>query len=125
MTHRLFVYGSLAPGRANEHVLAGLPGKWEPATVAGRLVPEGWGAALGYPGIVLDEHGGEVHGLVFSSDSLARHWSRIDAFEGPGYERVPTVVRLANGTAVDAYVYRLSDASSAPPPGTTRAGSGS
>jgi hypothetical protein len=56
MTHRPFVYGALAPGRPNEHVLADVPGEWEPGTVRGTLLQEGWGAAEGYPGIVLDEH---------------------------------------------------------------------
>src|SRR5438552_3926986 len=35
MTHRLFGYGKLAPGRRNEHVLADVPGEWESATVHG------------------------------------------------------------------------------------------
>jgi gamma-glutamylcyclotransferase (GGCT)/AIG2-like uncharacterized protein YtfP len=43
---RLFVYGTLAPGRPNEHMLAEVDGEWETATVRGRLVPEGWGADL-------------------------------------------------------------------------------
>ena len=71
MPHRLFVYGTLAPGRPNAHVLADVPGKWEPATTTGTLVPEGWGAAAGYPGIILDEHGGIVPGFLFSSEALA------------------------------------------------------
>src|SRR5215210_8802007 len=108
MIHRLFVYGTLAPGRPNEHVLADVPGEWEPGTVTGRLLREGWGAAVGYPGIVLDEHGGEVEGFLFSSESLPEHWARLDEFEGEGYERVLTEVRLKDGTAVDAYIYRLS-----------------
>lgn len=108
MTLRLFVYGTLAPGRPNEHVLAHVPGEWEPATVTGTLLQKGWGAAVGYPGIVLDEHGGEVEGLLFSSESLAEHWARLDGFEGEGYERVLTTVKLKDGTAVDAYIYRLS-----------------
>jgi gamma-glutamylcyclotransferase (GGCT)/AIG2-like uncharacterized protein YtfP len=33
VTDRLFVYGTLAPGRPNEHVLADLGGTWEPAYV--------------------------------------------------------------------------------------------
>lgn len=116
--HRLFVYGTLAPGRPNEHVLSGIPGRWEPATVVGTLLQEGWGAAVGYPGIVLDELGEEVEGLVFSSESLAEHWARIDAFEGEGYERVLTAAKLEDGTAVDAYIYRLSGNGS--PTGTAR-----
>lgn len=110
MLERLFVYGTLAPGRPNEHVLAAVPGRWEPATVRGRLYPEGWGAAAGYPGIVLAEDGDEVRGLVFSSVALATHWARLDAFEGPGYQRVPVTARLADGTLVEAQVYQLSDA---------------
>ena len=108
MIHRLFVYGTLAPGRPNEHVLADVPGQWQPATVTGTLLQEGWGAAVGYPGIVLDERGGKVQGLLFSSERLAEHWARLDEFEGEGYERVPTTVELENGMTVDAYIYRLS-----------------
>jgi gamma-glutamylcyclotransferase (GGCT)/AIG2-like uncharacterized protein YtfP len=108
MPNHLFVYGTLAPGRSNAHVLAAVPGEWEPATTSGTLVPEGWGAAAGYPGIVLDEQGGEVVGFLFSSDALAEHWPRLDAFEGDGYERVPTTVTRADGTRVEAFVYALS-----------------
>ena len=80
----------------------------------GRLFQEGWGAALGYPGIVLDDHAGEVQGLVFSSATLAQHWSRLDEFEGEGYERVLTLARLQDGTTVDVYIYQLS---ASPPDG--------
>ena len=107
MTHRLFVYGTLAPGRPNEHVLADIPGEWEPATVTGRLLQEGWGAAVGYPGIVLDTHGDEVQGLLFTSESLDQHWTRLDEFEGEGYERVLTSAKRPDGTTVDAYIYQL------------------
>ena len=107
MTQRLFVYGTLAPGRPNEHVLAEIPGTWEPATVEGTLLPEGWGAAVGYPGIVLDELGGEVHGFIFSSQELSAHWARLDAFEGDGYERVVTAAELGDGTIVETHIYAL------------------
>jgi gamma-glutamylcyclotransferase (GGCT)/AIG2-like uncharacterized protein YtfP len=107
MIYRLFVYGTLAPGRANAHILADVPGQWEPATATGILVPEGWGAAAGYPGIVLDQHGGTVPGFLFSSETLAEHWGRLDAFEGDGYVRVLTRVTRHDGTDVDAYVYAL------------------
>ena len=107
MTHRLFVYGTLAPGRPNAHVLADVPGEWEPATVTGRLFQEGWGAAVGYPGIVLDENGDEIEGFLFTSDRLAEHWARLDEFEGDGYKRVVTMAKLKDGSGVDAYIYRL------------------
>jgi gamma-glutamylcyclotransferase (GGCT)/AIG2-like uncharacterized protein YtfP len=108
MPDRLFVYGTLAPGRPNAHVLADMPGEWEPATTTGTLVPDGWGAAAGYPGIVLDAQGGVVNGFLFSSTALADHWPRLDAFEGDGYVRVATRVTRHDGTTVDAYVYALS-----------------
>ena len=107
MVNRLFVYGTLAPGRPNEHVLANIPGKWEPGTVRGTLLQEGWGARVGYPGMVLDQTGEEVRGFLFSSDELAEHLPRLDAFEGSGYERVKTSVRLDEGL-VEAYIYVLS-----------------
>jgi len=108
MTTRLFVYGSLAPGRANAHVLADLQGEWQTATVCGTLHAQGWGAALGFPGLVLDPDGDEVPGLVFTSDDLAAHWPRLDDFEGEGYIRVIAPARLADGTCVNAHVYCLA-----------------
>ena len=107
MTDRLFVYGTLAPGRPNEHVLAEVPGTWEPATVKGTLFQEGWGAALGYPGIVLDELGDQVHGFIFSSEELASHWAQLDEFEGDGYKRVVTSAELGDSTVVKAHIYVL------------------
>lgn len=120
MIPRLFVYGTLAPGRPNAHVLADVPGQWQPATVSGTLRKEGWGAAVGYPGIVLDACGGEVDGFLFSSGHLPAHWARLDAFEGEGYERVMAEAKLADGTIVDAHVYALRGASRRPPDGQQR-----
>ena len=109
MTHSLFVYGTLAPGRPNEHVLADVPGEWQPATVKGTPFDEGWGAADGYPGIRLDQQGTDVDGFLFISQDLERHWARLDELEGEDYERVLTTVRLDDGTAVDAYIYQLCE----------------
>jgi gamma-glutamylcyclotransferase (GGCT)/AIG2-like uncharacterized protein YtfP len=68
----------------------------------------GWGASVGYPGIILDERGGEIEGFLFSSDRLVDHWAALDELEGEDYERVLTRVKLKGGTVVDAYIYRLS-----------------
>ena len=108
MTQRLFVYGTLAPGRANAHILGEIDGRWESASVRGTLRPEGWGAAAGFPGIVLDDEGPVVDGFLFTSNQLADHWPRIDEFEGEGYERVLATVQRGDGTSVDAYLYALS-----------------
>lgn len=108
MTDRLFVYGTLAPGRPNAHILADIPGTWSRATVRGTLHAEGWGAAEGYPALVPDADGDVVQGLVFASDALAAHWPRIDAFEGDGYARVVVVAQLEDGSQVDAFVYALN-----------------
>jgi gamma-glutamylcyclotransferase (GGCT)/AIG2-like uncharacterized protein YtfP len=73
----------------------------------GRLKQEGWGSAMGFPGLVLDEAGEEVKGLVFSSDNLGAFWATLDDFEGEQYVRVPAEAHLHDGSAVEAYVYVL------------------
>lgn len=104
---RLFVYGTLGPGRPNEHILGAIGGSWERATVTGALRQEGWGADLGYPGLDLDAGGSEIEGFLFSSVNLTQHWGTLDAFEGAGYERVLTTVKVDDQREVEAYVYVL------------------
>jgi gamma-glutamylcyclotransferase (GGCT)/AIG2-like uncharacterized protein YtfP len=106
---RLFVYGTLAPGRANEHVLAGLGGEWQPASVRGRLIQQGWGAEMGFPGMVLDAAGEEIAGLIFAAPTLADFWPTLDAFEGEQYARVLAEARLPDGGSVATYVYVLNE----------------
>jgi len=107
VTNRLATYGSLGPGRANHHQLAGLAGHWSMGVVRGNLVQAGWGADLGYPGLVLDDCGEAVAIDVFASPGLQDHWSRLDAFEGDGYRRVLAAVETSEGT-VDAWIYVLA-----------------
>ena len=102
---RLAVYGTLAVGQPNHHQLDGLTGRWIDGHVRGRLVRAGWGADLGYPALITGEDGGDVVVHVFESSDLAAHWSRLDDFEGPGYERVTVSVSTAEGSlAADIYV---------------------
>ena len=107
-TQRLFVYGTLAPGRANHEVMKGISGSWEAATLRGSLLEEGWGAAMGCPGIVPTPDGEEVEGFVFSSEQLADYWPKLDAFEGEGYKRVSVPVRINGTHDVEANVYTLN-----------------
>ncbi len=82
----LFVYGTLGPGRPNAHILENIGGQWSEGWVNGSLRNEGWGADLGYPGIVLDDSSNQVQGFVFSSEQLDANWKLLDDFEGEGYE---------------------------------------
>jgi gamma-glutamylcyclotransferase (GGCT)/AIG2-like uncharacterized protein YtfP len=91
----LAVYGRLAPGKENYGQIGMIAGRWRLGAVRGHLAPKGWGAALGYPGLVLDPDGQTVEVQVFESDDLPAHWERLDEFEGPGYRRVPVTVDLA------------------------------
>jgi gamma-glutamylcyclotransferase (GGCT)/AIG2-like uncharacterized protein YtfP len=106
---RLATYGTLAPGRPNHAQLAGLSGRWLSGHVRGTLVESGWGAALGYPGLILDPEGAAVEVHVFESSDLPGAWSRLDAFEGPGYRRVVTEVIVEQG-ACAASIYVLAEA---------------
>ena len=75
----LFVYGSLAPGKVNAHLLEPLVGTWSEARVAGSLHHIGWATELGFLGIKLgprsidrldaaEGHADVVNGFIFESD---------------------------------------------------------
>jgi gamma-glutamylcyclotransferase (GGCT)/AIG2-like uncharacterized protein YtfP len=104
---RLASYGSLAPGRVNHHQMAELKGRWLAGTVRGKLVDAGWGATIGFPGLILDASGPAVEVHIFESSDLPAHWSRLDEFEGPGYRRVVTQVSTPDGE-LSAYIYVVS-----------------
>ena len=104
---RLFVYGTLGPNQPNEQVLSSIGGIWQSATVVGKLLFEGWGSKMGYPGLRLDKHGVKINGHVFSSDNLSSHWSKLDEFEGEEYCRVLAKVKTENQSLIDAYIYVL------------------
>lgn len=105
--HRLVTYGTLAPGRVNHHQLADLRGSWLTGTVRGRLVDEGWGAAHGCPGIILDEGAETVDVFVFESEDLPAHWPRLDTFEGEGYRRSVVKVETEDGV-IEGSIYALA-----------------
>jgi len=111
----LFVYGTLAPGRVNHHIVEGIPGVWREATVKGRLLEEGWGAEMGYPGIELPqvdvnpEEYTDINGYILESPNLEDFWGALDEFEGEGYARVLAEAKLSDGRTVSANVYTLAE----------------
>jgi gamma-glutamylcyclotransferase (GGCT)/AIG2-like uncharacterized protein YtfP len=106
--HHLATYGTLAPGRPNHHQLSGLHGDWQTGTVKGTLVAKGWGAALGFPALVLGDNGDDIEVHLFSSADLPHHWDRLDAFEGSEYRRARVQVATATGR-VEAWIYIDAD----------------
>ena len=87
-SHTLAVYGTLAPGQPNHHVVAPLEGEWTDGLIEGDLLPEGWGASLGYPGFRPRAGGDAVAVQVLTTPSLATAWPTLDRFEGPEYQRI-------------------------------------
>ncbi|WP_251827167.1 gamma-glutamylcyclotransferase family protein [Pectobacterium punjabense] len=102
----LFVYGTLRPGHANAYLLENIGGEWLSGYVTGTFYESGWGAAVGFPGIVLDDSESRVSGYLFLSDNLEAHWPMLDEFE-EGYDRVEAVVTTAGGQKITAWVYQL------------------
>jgi gamma-glutamylcyclotransferase (GGCT)/AIG2-like uncharacterized protein YtfP len=84
----LAVYGTLAPGRSNHHVVAPLGGEWTDGQIEGDLHPTGWGAILGYPAFCPRPGGPAVAVKVLTAAKLPSAWREIDRFEGPEYRRI-------------------------------------
>lgn len=84
----LAVYGTLAPGQPNHHVVAPLGGEWTDGLVEGDLFPVGWGAILGYPAFLPRAGGTAVAVKVLTSPLLPAAWPDLDRFEGPEYRRI-------------------------------------
>lgn len=64
----------------------------------------GWGAALRYPAVVLDESGDALPVHLFISPHLFTYRSRLDTFEGAEYRRGEVMVETAEGS-VSAWIY--------------------
>jgi gamma-glutamylcyclotransferase (GGCT)/AIG2-like uncharacterized protein YtfP len=107
-SHRLAVYGSLAPGKKNHHMMAGMNGSWRAAVLRGSLRNEGWGAGEGFPGFLWDGSETPVAAQVFSSPDLPRHWQRLDEFEGAEYRRILVPVEVEDGGMEVCNVYELA-----------------
>lgn len=93
----LAVYGTLAPGESNHHVLADIDGSWIDGRVRGHRYHGTWRGLTGYPALRLDENGPDVPVRVLVSDELERRWEQLDWFEGPGYRRRAVEVLAPDG----------------------------
>lgn len=104
--HRLAVYGSLAPGRANHGQLSSLGGEWSSDLfVHGEMVSSGWGAGIGFPAMRWRLHAEPIAVFLFVSPELESHWDRLDAFEGRDYARILVPVFGAAGFSCVANLY--------------------
>jgi gamma-glutamylcyclotransferase (GGCT)/AIG2-like uncharacterized protein YtfP len=111
-SHTLAVYGTLAPGQPNHHVLAPFGGEWTDGLIEGDLLPMGWGADLGYPGFRPRIEGDTVAVQVLSAPLLASAWPDLDRFEGPGYQRILVPVfstELGLGQAGERRLYTVAN----------------
>ena len=107
MVNRLFVYGSLQPGGPNHHILREVEGCWRRGWARGHLIQDGWGSALGYPAIRLDDEGPCVSGQLLTSDRVPDLLNDLDEFEGEAYQRTMANIKLEDGSTEKAYVYVL------------------
>ncbi len=104
-SHRLAVYGTLAPGESNADQLAGIDGEWTTGDVRGRRYAHGWGMAQGYPAFRYDPGASAVPVRVLTSPRLAAHWRHLDAFEGAAYRRILVPVYAGAVLATVANIY--------------------
>ena len=96
-SHRLAVYGSLAPGQPNHSVMEDINGEWIDGFVRGTLAESGWGSGIGYPAITWDPAGDRVPVKILVSSELPEHWKRLDEFEGAEYVRILVPVEDEDG----------------------------
>lgn len=99
-SRRLAVYGTLAPGEVNHDQVADLRSEWKPGFVRGELAPEGWGTTYGFPAFRWDPAGYPIPVRLLVSPDLPSYWHRLDAFEGPGYQRILVPVEDGAGCLV-------------------------
>jgi len=101
----LFVYGTLAPGEENHHLMEVISGSWQPASTFGKVQAQTEGVHIGYPCFIPAESGDVVSGMVFSSEQLDDLWPSLDEFEGDAYGRHMIEVTTLDGETLNAYVY--------------------
>lgn len=105
--HILIVYGSLAPGKSNHKEIAHISGTWKAGEIHGKLEDRGWGAGVGFPGLVNAQPSKPIEVQILFSEDLPTHWNAIDRFEGDEYVRRLIDFELVDGQRGRGYVYYL------------------
>jgi gamma-glutamylcyclotransferase (GGCT)/AIG2-like uncharacterized protein YtfP len=111
-SHTLAVYGTLAPGQPNHHVVEPFEGEGTDGLIEGDLLPEGWAAALGYPGFRPRVGGAAVAVQVLTAPLLATAGPNLDCLEGPEYQRILVPVfstELSTGQAGERRLYTVAN----------------
>lgn len=104
----LAVYGTLAPGEPNHHIVAPLGGEWADGVVEGDLYPVGWGATAGYPAFRPRTGGPTVAVKVLTTPALKAAWPDLDRFEGAEYRRILVPV-FTPGPADERRLYTVAN----------------
>ena len=102
-SQRLAVYGTLAPGECNHHLLAACPGPWVHGAVHGRMVERRFRM------FTYDPAGTAVPVQMLRSPGLASHWAQLDAFEHPTHHRILVPVFAAGRLLAVANLYAACD----------------
>lgn len=89
-SHRLAVYGTLAPGGTNHTRVAEVHGQWFEGTATG-VIEERDGLLEFYWRLNTDL---PVKVKVLSAHELEKQFNRLDRFEGPRYQRILVPVRI-------------------------------
>jgi gamma-glutamylcyclotransferase (GGCT)/AIG2-like uncharacterized protein YtfP len=92
----LAVYGSLAPGNENHHLLRGLRSAWSEGYVEAVPADRGWGVSLGFAALVWKPGAPRHRVHLLRSPDLSATWARLDKFEGADYRRL--LVPVWSGT---------------------------
>jgi len=103
----LFVYGTLAPGQSNHHIMDGMTGDWRPGHTYGHIGKCEWGEYKGFPAFTPDKNGQKITGQIFTSKDLPKHWARLDEFEGIAYKRVIIEAFLEGGQKEFCNIYKV------------------
>lgn len=107
----LIIYGTLGPGRPNHSKIEHINGIWKKGIIRGKLINEGWGAAMGYFAFKNTPENEQeiIQAYILISDELHKHWEFLDEFEGDEYTRTLTQYQLEDGTIGVGNIYAFKE----------------